>query len=251
MMAKYKIGIALGGGGARGYAHLGVLKALFEKDIKPDIISGVSAGALVGAFIASGREPEQILELMKKNKFTDFAKVILPHNGLLSLDKMKKKIVEHLDAETFGDLKLPLYIAATNIVEGKVEYFSEGKLLPAIQASMSIPILFSPVEINGAFYSDGGLMNNLPVDPLLKKCKKIIAVNISPIQKSKKVDGLIEMAARTFQLSVNSTITGVDEKCDLFIEPEALTKFDILATEHADEMFEIGYEHTKNMKIKL
>jgi NTE family protein len=250
-MAKYKIGLALGGGGARGYAHLGILKALEEKGIKPDIISGVSAGALAGVFIASGKNPEEILEMMKKHSITDFAKVILPHNGLLSLDRMKKMLKEHLEVKTFSELKIPLYIAATNIIEGKAEYFNEGPLMPVLQASMSIPVLFAPVEIDGLLYSDGGIMDNLPVAPLLKKCRKIIAISISPIQKIKKVDGLIEMAARTFQLSVNATIKGIEEKVNVFIEPEELTKFDILATSHADEMFEIGYNHAKQLKIIL
>ncbi len=123
--------------------------------------------------------------------------------------------------------------------------------MPVLQASMSIPVLFAPIEIDGALYSDGGIMDNLPVSPLLKKCKKIIAISISPIQKTKNLDGLIEMAARTFQLSVNATTKGVEEKVNVFIEPEKLTKFDILATSHADEMFDIGYEHTKQMSFKL
>lgn len=250
-MAKYRIGIALGGGGARGYAHLGVLKALAEKGIEPNIISGVSAGALVGAFIASGKKPVDILELMKKNKFSDFAEVIVPHNGLLSLKKMTRKLDKYLEARTFDDLKIPLFIVATDIIKGELKYFDSGDLLKIIQASMSIPVLLAPVEIEGSLYSDGGLMDNLPVEPLLGKCKKIIAVSISPIQKTKKVDGLVQMAARSFQLGVNATTKGVEDKCDLFIEPEELTKFDILAADKADEMFEIGYEFTKKMKIKL
>ena len=250
-MKKFKLGIALGGGGARGFAHLGVLKALEEKGIQPDVISGVSAGALAGVFIAAGEKPDAVFEMMKTNKFNDFAQVIVPANGLLSLEKTRKLLEKHLTAVTFDDLKIPLFIAATNLLEGKVEYFSSGKLALIVQASMSIPVLFSPVKIGKGLYADGGIMNNLPVEPLIGKCKKIIAVNISPLQTAVKIQNLIDAAARTFQLSVNATIKGIEDKCDLFIEPEKLSKFDLLNTSHVDEMFEIGYEYTKKLTIKL
>jgi len=116
---------------------------------------------------------------------------------------------------------------------------------------MSIPVLFAPVEIDCTLYSDGGLIDNLPVEPLIEKCKKIIAVSIIPIQTTEKVDGLIQMAARSFHLGVNAITKGVEEKCDLFIEPEQLARFDILASNKADEMFEIGYTYAKKMEINL
>lgn len=250
-MTKFKIGIALGGGGARGFAHLGVLKALEENGITPDIISGVSAGALVGVFIASGRKPDDIFNLMKNNKFNDYVQLIVPKNGLFSLEKTNKLLKEHLSSDDFEELKIPLFVAATNILKGEIEYFNSGKLSTVIQASMSIPVLFSPVKIGKDLYADGGIINNLPVEPLMGKCRKIIAVNISPLQRVTKIQNLAEAAARTFQLSVNATIKGIEDKCDLYIAPEKLSKFDLLNTSHFDEMFEIGYDFCKNMKITL
>ncbi|MBE0639630.1 MAG: patatin-like phospholipase family protein [Bacteroidales bacterium] len=250
-MKKYKIGIALGGGGARGFAHLGVLKALEEKGIQPDIISGVSAGALVGVFIASGMKPDDIFTMMKENKFNDYAQVIVPKNGLLSLDRTRELLKKHLSVDDFADLKIPLYVATTNLFEGKIEYFNKGDLTTIIQASMSIPVLFSPVKIGQSLYADGGIMDNLPVEPLIGKCRKIIAVNISPLQTILKIQNLIDAATRAFQLSVNATTKGIDGKCDILIEPEKLSKFELLNTSHVDEMFEIGYEYCKNLKIAL
>jgi len=250
-MKKYKIGIALGGGGARGFAHLGVLKALEEKGIKPDVISGVSAGALVGVFIAAGQKPDDVFEMMKVNRFNNYAQVIVPNSGLLSLDKTSKLLEKHLSAETFDDLKIPMFIAATNLLEGKIEYFNSGKLPVIVQASMSIPVLFSPVKIGKGLYADGGIMDNLPVEPLLGKCRRIIAVNISPLQKITRVHNLIDAATRAFHLSVNATIKGIEDKCDLYIEPEKLSRFDLLNTSHVDEMFEIGYEYTKKLNFKF
>ncbi|NCC74481.1 MAG: patatin [Sphingobacteriia bacterium] len=250
-MKKFKTGIALGGGGARGFAHLGMLRALEEKGIKPDVISGVSAGAMVGAFIASGKSPDEIFRLMKDNKFTDFAQVIVPKSGLLSLDKVRKLLKKHLAIDNFSELKIPLYVAATNLLDGKTEYFNSGSLLDAVQASMSIPVLFSPVKIGKGLYADGGIMNNLPVDPLIGKCKRTICISISPVQKAKNIKTLIDAAVRTFQLSVEANTRGIEDKCDLFIEPEALADYDLLNTSHVDEMYDIGYEYCKNLKIKL
>jgi NTE family protein len=250
-MKKYKIGVALGGGGARGFAHLGVLKALEEKGIQPDVISGVSAGALVGVFIAAGQKPDDVFEMMKKNKFHNYAQVIVPNSGLLSLEKTGKMLEKHLSAKTFDDLKIPLFVAATNLLEGKIEYFNSGKLPVIIQASMSIPVLFAPVKIGKGLYADGGIMDNLPVEPLLGKCRRIIAVNISPLQTIARVHNLIDAATRAFHLSVSATIKGIEEKCDLFIEPGELVNCDLFDTSNVDEMFEIGYEYTKQLSINF
>ncbi len=243
-----KIGIALGGGGVRGFVHLGVLKALEEKGITPDIISGVSAGSIVGVFIASGMKPDEVNELMKEKDFTDYAKVSIPKKGFLNLDNLKNNLRNHLSEMSFSDLKLPFYVAVSNLYSGKVEYLSNGPLIPIIQASSSIPILFSPVEIDGQLYVDGGLLDNLPIRPLKNNCEKIIAINIMPIGKIKEVDNLIEIAARTFQLSVSRNMMDVKKECDLYIQPEGLEDYHILDTKHADELFEIGYNYCKNIE---
>lgn len=246
---KYEFGIALGGGGARGFAHLGVLKALKEKGIEPGVIAGTSAGALAGVFIADGKSPDEAMKLMKENGITDYAKVVMPVNGLLSLDNLEDILDEKIEAEKFEDLKIPMFATVSNLNSGKAEYINKGKLIPAIKASASIPVLFAPVKINDVPYVDGGLLDNLPVEPLLDCCKKIIAISISPVQEIKGVDNLVKVAARTFQLSVNKNIHQLRDKVDLFIEPEGLEKFDILDTTNADELFDIGYEFASKLDL--
>lgn len=248
---KYNYGIALGGGGVRGFAHLGVLQALEEKGIKPDIIAGTSAGAIAGAYIASGKSPREVFDLIKNHKLIDFVQVRLPKTGLLNLDRLRKSLVDHIKADDLKDLPIPFYVAVSDITDGHVEYFNEGPLVKIVQASASIPVLFAPVEIDGKLYSDGGLFDNVPVEPLLGKCKKIIAVNISPIHKTDKMKNLIQIAARTFHLSVNSTIKGLEDKCDLIIEPPELNEFEILDASKADEIYRVGYEHCKKLDIDL
>lgn len=243
MGKEYKLGIALGGGGARGFAHLGVLKALQEKGYEPDVISGVSAGALAGAFLASDYSPDEAMEIMSKNGFTDFASLIVPKNGLLSLSKMEKVLGKHLGEKRIEDLPKPFIVTVTNLLSGRPEYITKGDLVPFVVASSSIPVLFSPVEIGGKYYVDGGLMDNLPIAPLEDCCDEIIAVSISPIQEIEELSGLIDVATRTFQLSVNNQLNGQHDACDLFIEPKGLTDYSLLDADNAQELFDLGYRH--------
>ncbi|PCH70184.1 MAG: patatin [Bacteroidales bacterium] len=245
-----KIGIALGGGGVRGFAHLGVLKALEEKGIRPDIISGVSAGALVGAFIASGYTHEKTLKILKTKTLMTYSKLHYPKYGLFSLDGLKKDIQKHIKIKKIENLKIPMFVTVSNLNDGRVEYIKEGDLAKYLLASASIPVLFAPVEIDGKMYSDGGLFDNLPISPLLQKCDVIIAVNVSPVHKIEKFDNLVQVASRTFQLGIHSNIIRHKEKCSLFIEPTGLREFEILNGNHAQDIFELGYNYTKALDIK-
>lgn len=248
---KYPIGIALGGGGARGFAHLGVLKALAEKGIVPDIISGNSAGSIAGVFIAAGMSPDEVHALIKNHRLLDIAKIHWPSRGLMSLEGLQEDLHKMIQANDLKDLPIPFYAAVSNLNEGMVEYLNQGPLDKIILASASIPILFTPVEMNQMLYVDGGIFDNIPVKPLIGKCKKIIAVSISPVQREKKLEGLFQIAGRAFQLSVNRNIHEIKDHVDLFIEPEALSKYDIMDSAHADELFKIGYEYCKKLDISL
>ena len=243
-MNKKRIGIALGGGGTRGFAHLGALKALEENGIVPDIISGTSAGAIIGSLLATGKSPDEIFDVIRENKLTDFAKISLPTNGFMSLDHLQTQFESLIPGDDFSKLDRPLYVAVTNLLTGKVEYLSEGSVSLAVKASSSIPILFSPVEINGQWYVDGGLLDNLPVEPLLGQCSKIIAIDIMPLEKMEKVEGLPEIAARSFQISVRGHKEERTKTCDLVLRLEELVGYHILDTDHVDEIFNIGYKHT-------
>lgn len=247
----YNIGIALGGGGARGFAHLGVLQALEEKGIKPDIISGVSAGAIVGAFIASGKTPIETMAIMKGFKLTNLAGLNFHPGGLLSLDKLCLTLEKNIKEKNIEDLKTPLIIAATNLQKGQVVYFHKGPLEKTIQASSSIPILFTPVELDGNLYVDGGLLDNIPVKPLEGKCDKIIAVNISPMHKEEEIVNIIDIATRTFQININSNIDYVRKISNIYIEPIEIRNYALLDSSKADKLFDIGYNYTKNMNLNL
>ncbi len=160
---KYNIGLVLSGGGARGFAHLGLMQALNEAGIFPDVISGTSAGALAGVLYADGYTPREILHLMNTGSRLDFMRPALPREGLLQIGGIIKILKSCLRAKTFEELKIPLYVTATDLNNGRAEYFSSGILLDPVIASASIPVLFQPVMINDIYYVDGGVLDNLPV----------------------------------------------------------------------------------------
>jgi len=239
---EYKIGIALSGGGVRGIAHLGVLKALHENKIYPEIISGTSAGALAGIFYADGYTPDEAFEIFNDTNLFKFTQISLPRKGLLSIEKISKILKKHIKAKRFEDLKKPLYVSASNLNEGKVEYFHSGEIVEKVIASASIPVVFKPVIMNNTTYVDGGIFDNLPIEPIKNKCQKIIASHVNPQGRTDDLDSILKIAERTFHLAVGSNIDQKKDECDLFIESEDLKEFGILNISKAKEIFTLGYD---------
>lgn len=240
---EFKTGIILSGGGVRGFAHAGILKALNEAGIYPDVISGVSAGAIVGALYADGHSPDEIFEIFKEDKsFFKYAKIKIPGKGLFKTMGLQNNLSRHLKADNLEDLEIPLIIAATNMSKGEVVYFDEGTILDRVMASAAIPVLFEPVEIDGDLYVDGGVLDNFPVTPLVKKCQQLIGVSLNPIHPEKDFDHLFKIAERTFRLSVSSNISPKISLCDQLFEPEELGRYGLLDASKGEKIFELGYK---------
>jgi NTE family protein len=251
---KYNTGLVLSGGGARGFAHLGVIQALNDAGIYPDVISGTSAGAIVGVMYADGYSPKEILNLMNSGSRLDFMRPALPREGLLQIGGVLKILKTCLRAKTFMELKVPLFICATDLNNGKSVYFSEGNLLDPVIASASIPVLFQPVIINNTYYVDGGVLDNLPIRPIEHKCRFLIGSFVNPVGYIEKISGLINIAERTFMLSMSKEIIEKARKFDFFVAPPELQNYKILDPEKAEELFSIGYNATveklKDIKIE-
>lgn len=246
---QYKIGLVLSGGGTRGFAHLGLIQALNEAGIYPDVISGTSSGAIAGVLYADGFTPMEIMNLMKISSRLDIMKPALPREGLLQMGGLIKILKANLHAKKFEELKIPLYVSATDLNNGRAVYFSEGELYEPVIASASLPIIFQPVVINNITYVDGGIMDNLPIRPIENKCETIIGSFVNPIGHLEKVKGLISIAERTFMISMVKELSEKARKFDLFVAPEELRNHGILDPEKADLLFKIGYDAT-NAKIK-
>jgi NTE family protein len=246
---EYKTGLVLSGGGARGFAHLGVIQALNDAGIFPDVISGTSAGALTGVLYADGYSPKEILKLLNTHSRLDYMRPAMPREGLLQISGVHKILKNSLRSTTFEELKIPLYVTATDLNNGKAEYFSCGELLDPVIASASIPVLFQPVMINNICYVDGGVLDNLPLKPIENCCTILIGSFVNPVGYMEKISGLINIAERAFMLRMSEELCEKAHKFDLFVAPLELRNFSILDPEKAEELFCIGFDAT-NEKLK-
>jgi NTE family protein len=246
---KYKIGLVLSGGGARGFAHLGVIQALNEAGIFPDVISGTSAGAIAGALYADGYSPKEILNLTNSTSRLSYIRPTVPKDGLLQIAGMVRILRNNLRAKTFEELKIPLFVAATDLNNGRIDYFCSGELVNAVIASASIPVLFRPVVIDNKHYVDGGVLDNLPIKPIENRCRYIIGSFVNPTGYQENVTNLINIAERSFLLSMSKEVGEKAKKFDLFIAPLSLRNYKILDPEKAEEVYRVGYNATKE-KLK-
>ena len=246
-----EIGIVLSGGGARGIAHLGVLQALEEIGIRPDILSGVSAGALIGALYAAGHSPEHILTLVKTHTSSSLVRMILSPSGLFSPAGLGKLLKEAIPHDSFDHLQIPLYVTATDIGSGESITFSEGQLYPVLIGSSSIPGLFTPVKFGPRYLVDGGVRNNLPVDCIRHQCDKILGGHVNKLyQDSPEQLGRFQVLEKSFHLAVADTVAAHALQCDIFLEPE-LRGHQMFELKHADQLYKAGYDAVLKKKTLL
>lgn len=243
----YKIGIALSGGGIKGLCHAGVLKALEEQGIKPDIISGVSSGSVVGALYADGYSPDEIAILFEDISFRKMTKIQIPDGGFFRIDAFQRFLAKYLHAKTFESLQIPLRVVATDLDRGRSVTFSSGKLIEPIIASCSIPVLFSPKVINGTHYVDGGVLKNFPVTTIRDECEKVIGVNASPLVADEYRPSILNVAARSYNFMFKANILYDKELCDLLIEPIDMGNYETFDVEKGREIFELGYRSTRQL----
>lgn len=239
-----KTGIVLSGGGVRGVAHLGVLKALDELGVVIDCISGASAGALVGVLYAQGLKPDVIFKLVKNVSLFNSVRPAWTRTGLLTMDGFKEVLRKNIPVNNFSSLRIPLTVAATDIRKGQVQYFSEGELISVILASCSIPAIFNPVSLNGNLYVDGGLVDNLPVKPIRQQCDFIIGSHCNHISPDVDVTNVKSIIERSLLVAIHSNTQISRGMCDVFIEPPRMDRFSSLDFSKAQEIFDFCYRFT-------
>ncbi len=180
MMARKKVGLALGGGSFRGFAHVGVLKALEKHNISVDYIAGTSAGSIVGALYASGLSVKKIEHLIHTTPWKYLLDFVLPSKGFLEGKRIEQYIQDLIHATTFEDLRIPLRVVAADLKSGKEVVFHKGDVASAVRASMSIPVVFNPLERHGSILVDGGVINPVPVSVVKDMgADYVIAVDLS------------------------------------------------------------------------
>ena len=239
---KYRLGVALSGGGARGFAHVGALKALEEAGLKPDVIAGVSAGSVAGVMYAAGVPLDEMLEMFSATKFTDFCKLAINKGeGVFSLTKFKKFLEKSTGVERLEDLKIPTYIGVTDLDNGVPAEFHEGPLGERVMASCSIPIVFQPVKINGTHYVDGGVLRNLPAWIIRDKCETLIGINCSPLTTFRYTKSFFDIALRTYNLMAKANQLGDMKMCDHVIITPELSSYQVFNLKDIKKAYLSGY----------
>ncbi|EDP94180.1 conserved protein with a conserved patatin-like phospholipase domain [Kordia algicida OT-1] len=238
------LGLVLSGGGIKGMVHIGILKALTQRDIYPDFISGVSAGALVGGLYADGATVEDMLQFFKETPLLKYNFVTINKPGLFDTDKYLTFFDEFFNSNRFEGLEKKLTIVATDLLKGKPVFFNSGELFRPLLASAALPPVFSPVSIDGQIYADGGIMNNFPVEPLIDHSDIIIGCYATSNREIGKgqVKNAFQISQRANLLMLHAN--AMDKLCvpDLLFEPKELGKIGTLDKKGIDKAFTIGYD---------
>lgn len=244
---RHPLGLVLSGGGIRGLAHVGVLKALAEEGIRAEVVSGTSAGAIVGALYGAGYSPDEMLEFFVEKSPFRISKIALGKPGFFDTAKVVADFREYFPDDSFEALDARLFVTATDLVEARRVVFSSGPLIQPVLASSSVPFVFTPTEIDGRLYADGGILDNFPVDPLADLCEIKLGSYASPMREidRKSLESSLAVSQRAFEIGMHSASRQRFGQCDLVISPAELARFTPFETKAMRECLEIGYRATR------
>jgi NTE family protein len=219
--ARPKVGLALGGGFARGIAHLGVLRVFEENDIPIDFIAGTSVGALVAAAYASGTSLDFMEAQGVTTTFHDFGRWTLSRYGMATNSRLEAYLHRFTAAEFFHQLKIPLSIVATDLVTGQSVHFTDGEIGPALRASCAYPALFMPVEYRGHFLADGFLTEAAPAEAVRELgAELVISVYLDPGLMEERPRNTVEVISRSFSIIQTHLVQPWRAATDILIEPD-------------------------------
>lgn len=238
---KHRMGLALGGGAVLGAAHVGVLRAIEELDIKISCISGTSIGALVAALYAFGKTWQEIDAIARDLNWMQAARLKVSKTGILSNQQLGTSIRKMIGDVQFSDARIPLAMIATDIGSGDRVVLNNGDVAEAIMASTCIPGIFTPVERDGRLLVDGGICENVPVlvlDDL--GAEKTIAVDLIENHSLRRPENIIEVLINSFDFALSNASLHALKKADLIIAPH-LQGYNAIDTKQIPELIEQGY----------
>lgn len=242
------VALVLSGGVARGLSHIGTYKALHELGVRPKIIAGTSAGAIIGAFIAKGFHADEIASIASKTNIISIRTFNPGNLGLFKPHSIKRNLQKYLGNIRFEDLNVELVVAATDIQNGKPYYIKEGPLLPALLATSAIPVIYKPVTVNGVLLIDGGISDNFAVEAI-SPCKyKIVGCHANPLGVVDKDMSYKALVDRCISVALHKDILHKKHLCDIFIEPPLMANYGMFQIKKAQEIIQVGYEYTKSLK---
>jgi len=235
------IGVALGGGFARGIAHIGVLKALEEEGIPVAMIAGTSVGAIMGAAYCSGLTIAELEEIAHQVRFTTFARWTLSRYGFASNDRMTAFLARTLKVQTFEELRIPLGVTATDFNTGKGTVFTSGPIIDPVRASCAYPGMFLPVEIRGSWLVDGMLSYPVPTVPLRAMgAQRVLGVHLKgQWSKTTAPRHYFDVIGQSFAIAQDMMSSVWRNAADVVIEPD-VAGFDYDDFKRADELIHVG-----------
>ncbi|WP_147531899.1 patatin-like phospholipase family protein [Bacillus marasmi] len=241
-MPRPKIGLALGSGGARGFAHLGVMKVLKEERIPIDFLSGSSMGALIACFYATGLDMDQLYKIssaFKRKYYLDFT---VPKMGFVAGKRVKDLIRIFTHGKNIEELNIPVAVVATDLMSGKKVVFTEGPIADAVRASISIPGIFVPEKINGRLLVDGGVVDRIPVSVVKDMgAELVIAVDVSHVKTNTEITSIYDVIMQSIDIMQMELVDHRMVASDIMIRPR-VEKYNSRAFTNIEEIINIGEE---------
>ncbi len=256
-MAETKLGVALGSGGARGLAHIGVLKALQEMNVPIDCVAGSSMGSMIAAFYANQMDLDMIAKLLSSLKKKHWLDLTVPTTGLITGDKIRELVKLLTRGKNIEDLALPISIVATDLEAGERVVFRQGPIYKAVRASCSIPGIFTPERYDGRLLIDGGVIERVPIEAVKEMgADYTVAVDVGAQKSKAKIDTLFDVIAQTIDIMEAEIVKNRIIHADIVIRPRVghigVATFDKVE-ECIEEGYRAAYEHQQEISeiVKL
>jgi len=240
-----KITLSLSGGGLRGAAHVGAIKFLEEQGVEVTAVSGSSAGAIVGLFLAAGLKSDDMLEFLKSLEKKELFVWASGAVGVFKMERLENKLREKLNIEEYSELNIPLHTCVTNIDTGESSYISSGDVIAYTIASSTITPLFEAKKIGDNSYIDGGFSDNLPVKPLKDYYEKSLAININPL-RGEDLSTFTSLAIRSILIMIRSNSVPAKKLADAYFEVKGVANMHLFDFSEIDMAYEAGYNELKD-----
>jgi NTE family protein len=244
-MKKKSTGLALGGGGVLGAAHIGVLQALEEEEITITHIAGTSIGALIATLYAFGKSVDEIKEIALDLKWMQVTDISISKFALLSNKKLGKVLEEHIGDKNIEDADIPLGIVAANISTGEKVVLDKGLVATAVKASSSIPGIFEPVTMDDLMLVDGGIVENVPIQTVQDLgADYIVGVDLHANYSNGKPENILDVLMNSFHIILMASVKQRTDVVDLMIKPD-LSDFNYTDTGQVKDLIRQGYKDAK------
>jgi len=245
-----KITLSLSGGGLRGAAHVGAIKFLEEQGVEVTAVSGSSAGAIVGLFLAAGLKSDDMLKFLKSLEKKELFAWASGAIGIFKMERLENKLRETLGIDDYSELNIPLYTCVTNIDTGESSYVNRGDVVAYTVASSTITPLFEAKKIGENSYIDGGFSDNLPVKPLKDYYEKSLAININPL-RGEDLSTFKSLAIRSILIMIRSNSMSAKKLADAFFEVKGVANMHLFNFDEIDMAYEAGYNELKEQWEEL